>query len=133
MKDLTYKELLDAPAVVQFIYMAATQKIPVGGEMIDEAISKHPEYFPDELDHRRKWELIPQSVHDEYFKECEKLRTDCYKDLPPSKGILGWMNDPEGFEQWNIAYQKCREIEKPLAAALHEKFYGKYGIKYLGH
>ena len=132
MKDLTYKELLEAPAKVQLLYTMAMAKQPVGMKMLEDAIADHPEYFPDELEHRRKWALIPQQVHDDFWKEREILRTEMYKEMPPSKGILGWINDPKGYEEWNIAYEKCRKAEEPLAAALHKKFYGQYGIEWNG-
>jgi len=132
MKDLTYKELLEAPARVQFIYTMAMAKQPVGSQIIEDAIKESPEYFPDELEHRRKWALIPQQVHDDYWKEREILRAEMYKEMPPSKGILGWIDDPKGYEEWNIAYEKCSKAEKPFAAALHKKFYGQYGIEWNG-
>lgn len=134
MKDLTYKELLEAPARVQFLYTMAIAKQPVGSQMIEDAIKESPEYFPDELEHRRKWALIPQTVHDEYWAEREQLRTECYKAMPPSKGISGWAMDEskEDYNNWNTAYQKCREIEKPLAEAIYKKYYGQYGIEFNG-
>ena len=52
--------------------------------------------------------------------------------MPPSKGILGWIDDPKRYEEWNIAYEKCNKAEKPFAAALHKKFYGQYGIEWNG-
>jgi hypothetical protein len=107
-------------------------KEPVGSQVIEEAMSENPEYFPDELEHRRKWALIPQSVHDEYLAEMQKLRTECYKDLPPSKGIIFWVENSDDYNKWNEAYKKCREIENPLEKKLHKKYYGKYGIDYNG-
>lgn len=55
MKVLSGKELWDAPSIVQFIYVMSVAKQPLGSQMIEEAMSKHPEYFQDELEHRRKW------------------------------------------------------------------------------
>lgn len=132
MKNLTHKELLEAPANVQFLYTMAMAKQPVGMKMLEDAIEDYPQYFPDELEHRRKWALIPQQVHDDYLKEMEILRTEMYKEMPPSKGVLGWINDPKGYEEWNIAYEKCKKAEEPLVAALYEKFYGQYGIEWKG-
>ena len=100
--------------------------------MIEHAIKESPEYFPDEIEHRRKWALIPQQVHDDYWKEREILRTKVYKEMPPSKGILGWIDDPKGLEAWHAKWKECRENEKPLAAALHKKFYGQYGVEWSG-
>ncbi len=132
MKILTDKELIKAPSRVQFLYWMAFSKQPVGSQMIEDALREKPEYFPDEIEHRRKWALIPQSVHDEYYAEKEILHNICYKDMPPSKGILGWIRDGNGYKEWNDAYNKCREVEKPLAEALHKKHYEQYGIEYSG-
>lgn len=60
MKDLSYAEFEKAPSKVQFLYVAAIMKQPVGSQMIEDAIKDHPEYFPDELEHRRKWAAIPK-------------------------------------------------------------------------
>lgn len=132
MKNLSYKEVLESPAKVQFLYTMAMSKQPVGMKILNDAIAEHPEYFPDEVEHRRKWELIPQQVHDDYLKEREALRIEMYKEMPPSKGILGWIDDPKGYEEWNIAYEKCKKAEEPLVAALYEKFYGQYGVEWNG-
>ena len=134
MKNLTYDELVKAPSKVKFLYAMAVIGQPVGSQMIEDAIKESPEYFADELEHRRKWALIPQSVHDEYWDEIEKVRKEVYKDMPPSKGIIGWAMDEDitVFEKWHEAYRKCREIEKPLSEAIHKKYYGKYGIEFSG-
>lgn len=134
MKNLTFDELAKAPSKVKFLYTMAIIGQPVGSQMVEDAIKESPEYFPDELDRKRKWALIPQSVHDEYWSEREKMREEVYKDMPPSKGIIGWAMDEDrtGFEKWQEAYRKCREIEKPLAEAIHKKYYEKYGIEFTG-
>ena len=54
-----------APAIIQWLYLSAMAKQPVGRSVFEDAMQKHPEYFPAELEYRRKWDLIPQSVHDE--------------------------------------------------------------------
>ncbi len=132
MKNLTYKEFLDAPAKIQFLYKMGIAKHPVGRKILEDAIKENPEYFPDEIEHRRKWALIPQQVHDDYWKEMEILKTEMYKDMPESKGILGWIDDPKGYEEWSAKWSECYEKEQPLAKALHQKFYGRYGIQWNG-
>lgn len=129
MKDLTYSELEQAPAIVQFLYIRAIYKEPVGSQMINEAIENHPEYFADEIEHRRKWASIPQSVHDEYWNEWNKMNKEVFKDMPPSKGILGWIDDPKGYKEWNGAYRKFAPIRDRLERDLHEKYYSPYGLK----
>lgn len=128
MKVLTYQELLEAPPKVQLLYLKAVVKQPVGSKIVEDAITEHPEYFPDEIEHRIKYSLIPQQVHDDYWKERDVLIAEIYKEMPPSKGILGWFDDLKGFQEWNEAYKKCRKAEELLATTLHNKFYGQYGI-----
>lgn len=130
MKQLTEKEFSEAPEKVQFLYAMSIIGQPVGNQMIEEAIKESPEYFPDELEHRRKWALIPQQVHDDYWEEREILRTEMYKEMPESKGILGWAKDQSGYNEWRAKYDECREKEKPLSLALHTKYYGQYGIEW---
>lgn len=132
MKDLTTKEFLDAPALIMHIYRNAMCKIPMGASLIERGMKEHPEYFPDEMEHRRKWEAIPQSVHDEYWKERTAIHTKVFKNMPGSKGILGWANDPEGYLKWSKQWEKCRKKELPLIEKLHNKFYSKYGIEWGG-
>lgn len=102
--------------------------MPVSSKILEEAIAENPEYFPDEVEYRAKWDKIPQHVHDNYQKEMDALKSEVYKDMPHSKGILGWIKDPTGLKEWESAYDKCRKIEEPLAAALHKKFYSQYGF-----
>jgi len=128
MKKLTYEELLKAPPKVAFLYTMAMLNQPVGVSVFEEAIAEHPEYFPDEVEHRRKWSLIPQHVHDEYHKELTTLGAEIYKDMPPSKGFLEWVNDPSGYKKWSTLFKIYREKEKVLEAELHKKYYSKYGV-----
>jgi len=132
MKDLTEKEFFEAPSKVQYIYMMGMMKQPIGSSIYEDAIKEHPEYFPDEVEHRRKWDAIPQEVHDKYSEEYWKLDEEVMKDVPPSKGIIGWIDDQEGYSEWNKKWTEANEKAKPLREALHKKFYSEYGIEWNG-
>lgn len=132
MKDLTEKEFFDAPNKVQFIYMMGMMKHPIGSGIYEDAIKEHPDYFPDEVEHRRKWDAIPQEVHDSYWEEYWKLDKEVMKDVPQSKGIIGWIDDQEGYAEWNKKWTEANEKAKPLRKALHKKFYSEYGIEWNG-
>lgn len=132
MKDLTEKEFFEAPNKVKYIYMMGMVKHPISLKTYEDAIKEHPEYFPDEVEHRRKWDAIPQEVHDKYWEEYWELDKEIMKDIPSSKGILGWINDQEGYIEWNKKWDEANEKGKPLREALHKKYYSKYGIEWNG-
>jgi len=119
MKQLTNKEFISAPPIVQYLYSTCLFKIPVGSKMIDDAILLHPEYFPDEVEYRRKWNLIPQEVHDLYLHEKNELNA-------------GDKKEGEMFSEWIDRYIHRSEEMKSLEKQLHQKHYGKYGIEYNG-
>lgn len=131
MKNLTEKELLEAPGIVQSIYMIASMNRPIGTSTINKAIKDHPEYFPEEVEHREKWKTIPQEVHDNFEKEFLELDKKLMKDVPPSKGIVSWINNPEEHQEWNKKFTEAKEKGKPLHKKLHEKHYSKYGIEWI--
>lgn len=60
--------------------MMGIMKQPIGSSTYDKAIKEHPEYFPDEIERIRKWELIPQKVHDKYWEEYWELDKEIMKE-----------------------------------------------------
>lgn len=132
MKNFTYEELIKAPLTVQFIFYMGLLKQPVCSDMLEAAIEDYPEYFPDEVECRKKWEAIPQEVHDAFWEEYRELESEVMKGAPDSKGFLYWMENPEEANEWSKKRQELREKSKPLRKKLHEKYYSKYGIKWDG-
>jgi hypothetical protein len=130
MKNIKLEE--NIPAEVLFIRYASVTKYPLGLSFVQDTITKYPEYFPEEVEYRRKWNLIPQSVHDEYWEKSEIIREECFKDLPPSLGILGWMENSGSFENWSRAYDIGRKKSLPLLKDLHNSLYKEYGIEFNG-
>lgn len=130
MKKLTEKELQEAPNDVQYVYMCSIINHPIGINTYQEAVKKHPEYFPEEVEYNKKWNLIPQEVHDSYWKEYLELDKEIMKNVPPSKGIFGWAKDPEGLNEWEKTYYEAEEKGRPLRKELHQKHYSKYGIDF---
>jgi hypothetical protein len=132
MKDLTGKEFFEAPIIVQYIYIMAMNKQPIGSYIYEDCIKKHPEYFLEEIEHRRKWNAIPQEVHDKYWEEYWELEKQIMKDVLPSKGVFGGINGQDGYEEWNKKWTEANEKGKPFRELLHKKFYSKYGIEWNG-
>ena len=123
MKNLTPIEFENAPSIVIFLYLCETLKKPVGSKILEQALEEHPEYFPDIVEHRAKWDKIPQQIHDDYEKEYLELDKELHKDLPPSKGSLYYIQNPEESE-------KINKKAEPLRKALHDKYYAEYDIEY---
>jgi len=130
MKDLTAKEFDEAPDLIQYTYTMCALKQPLGSSIIDEAIEKYPEYFPDEVEQQKKWASVPQQVKDAYFEEYQKLLEDIYKDVPHvGKGILFYATHPEEDAEHSKGWDEATKKGQPLLKALHDKYFGKYGIK----
>jgi hypothetical protein len=132
MKNLTVDEFMNAPHIVQYVCMSGITGNPIGANTLNEAIENHPEYFPDEIEHRRKWNAIPQEVHDAYLKDRVLLDVEISNNIPPSRGICGWIDDPEGYEEWTLALCKATATYSPKRKEIHDKHYAKYGIEYSG-
>lgn len=131
MKDLTLKEFSDAPAIVQFVFGISAINGTISSTIFDKALDEHPEYFPEEVEHRRKWNSIPQQVHDDYSKEWTLLlESEIYTEVGASKGFMWMIDHPNEYDDWSIEYGKCKKNKEPLFKKLHERFYGPYGIEY---
>lgn len=127
MKEI---DILDpnVPHEVHYIHMMAYMGIPIGASFYEGVIKKYPDYFPDEIEHRRKWDSVPQSVHDSYWAEYWAFHEELWKDEPKSQGILAEINKTEGQVSFHEAYDRLRPIEKKKEKELHKKYYSKYGL-----
>lgn len=128
--NLTIEQYNNAPADIQITVVMAMHKIPFSGERIKFLHTTYPQYFDEEMEYRRKWDAIPQSVHDNYEKEYSKLMELFFRH-PPNKGMLHWMYHPEEFAAYNKESEKHRESKERMRKRLHEKYYKAYGIKYV--
>jgi hypothetical protein len=124
-----YIDILNAPAKVQFLRVAAMCKTPVGSKIYNEAIEEHPEYFPEEVEYRRKQALIPESVREAHSKGWAEIVSALNKEFPKGQGI-SWAI--ENHEEWSRINDERKKKELPLMKALHEKHYSKYGIEWNG-
>jgi hypothetical protein len=131
MKALSIKELEAAPKKIQWLYMMAYAKQPVGASIFDKVLEEYPEYFPDEIEARRKWAAVPESVNDAYWQEWKSMHDEVFRALPKNNGgILYWIDHPEEFKEWNRIYAQCRKVEIVREKELHQKHYAPYGIEY---
>ena len=130
MKNLNDKEFKEAPNSIQILYCKSIANYPVGSEELKKAIEEFPDYFPEEIEHEKKWNSIPESIHEEYWKEMEALRKEIFKDLPEGRGIFFWINNPTKLKNWQEQYEKLKIKGLPKAKKLHQKFYSSYGIEW---
>ena len=74
MRRRTPKPKLDhlgkeTPSLVSFLEIMAHTGTPVGSKLLEEAIEKHPEYYAETVEQRRKLALVPAEVHTDYSKD----------------------------------------------------------------
>lgn len=118
MKYLTYEQVQDAPSEIQILWAASMTNRPVGAGFYQETMEKYPEYFPDEIEHKRKWDAIPQEVHELYYDECAKVR----KERQPSPGLMYWINHPDELAEYE-AQIKSDVAQEQL---IYDRIYGPY-------
>jgi len=134
MKNLSLNELEEVPVVVQYIWVMGASNTPIGSSIYNKAIKEYPQYFPEEVEHERKWSLIPKEVHEAYFKECHELDKVIYKDVPhQGKGIMFFVNNPKADKEHHTAWTEADKESESLRKKLHDKYYLKYGIEYNGY
>lgn len=141
---------VEIPSIVLFVQMAAMMDMPIGYDMYEKAITEYPEHFPEEVEYRRKWALIPQEVHDAYQKEMndrgygfflsnenrDEFESEIGKCPHPElqgNGIIWrvtvgdekYFNEMQDIDAWNNKYHRLRAIKEK---AIWEKHYSKYGL-----
>ncbi len=126
LEDMTMEDFEKSPGLIQHIFVAGICNRPIGMSLYEEAIEKHPEYFPEEIEYKKKWDAIPQSVHDEYWKEYWEKDKEIKKDLPEATGLVGAMNN----DDYHQALKKTYPARDKMRNNLHKKYYSKYGIKF---
>lgn len=115
------------PLLVLYIKYCAMSNIPIGHDIYEKALSDHPEYFREEIEHRNKWRSIPQDVKDAYFDELHQEWNKIH-DASENKGIVYWINHPEEYKIFNDKLKKECEQFKPIEIELHNKHFSKYGL-----
>ena len=124
MNDVT-----DIPYKVLYLQQCKIAGIPVGMSLYLNIVNEYPEYFPVEAEHHRKWDLIPQEVHNQYNKEYLEAYNKYMSDLPhDGKGIMYFIRNPKEYTEWSKAYNDAIEKAKPHLDAIHKKHYSKYNI-----
>lgn len=138
------KSLGKQPPLVLFVKGMAMIGQPISYKTWEEVMTKYPEYFPEEVERKRKWDAIPASVHKEYWDQPEAQLFPDSQEIKKYEAIIGprpFPDLPGGIihrvthEEYNEQYQKQdewdREMEKLRSIKrkeLRDKLYKPYGI-----
>lgn len=128
MIDKEIFDQLNEPSEVVALRIAAHNNVPVGLSTYKRIINKYPDYFPNEYAHQKKWDSIPQEVHDAKFKEYWEFYDKLWESEPKSPGIMAHAMNTKEAQEWNEAYERLRPIEKKKEDELYNKYYSKFGL-----
>jgi len=131
MKFLTAEELAKAPDIIQFIYINSAAEHPVGYSVYEEAINAYPEYFPEEVEYRKKWESVPREVKDAFEEEFDQRDQELRKKYlkTENKGLLYWISNSEHHKLYREEYALYYPERVKLEEQLYRKYYTRFGIK----
>lgn len=117
----------------------------VSADAYNNAIEKYPEYFPEEVEYRRKWESVPQEVKDKYQDSTyrlqltdqeEKERLELFGECPHPDlqgcGIIQRVTTHEHrhadfveLDAWNDKWYKHQHRKN---VDLYNKLFNPYGL-----
>lgn len=123
MRPISVQEFRKSPPLVRTLYTMCMCNVPVSPTMMDEAIEKHPYYFPDEIKAREEWDSISLETHEKFNKELSEAHETIFKDTKP----VGFISQaegnitPEDMEAFNKATERFYEAFRDLSI----KHYGK--------
>jgi hypothetical protein len=124
-------EMKDIPAIIQYLWAASMSKMPVGSSTLDEAMEKHPEYFPEEVEYCRKMSMVPKQVHDAHMTELMALHDWWFSELPESKGLWYYCQHPEEYtDHWKASEElHSRYNKEEMERRIWNKHYTLWGLK----
>lgn len=123
------------PGIILYLLCANYMGSAVSLSMYNKAKEEYPEYFVEELEHERKWALVPDEIKEAHSNECAnatiQIYQECY-DLNDRKGsgFLYWISHPEEMGAFSNCLASKREEITAMEKAMHEKYLAAYGIKF---
>lgn len=121
-------DITKIPNKVLWLKMCGIRNIPVGAGFYNEVLEEYPEHFPVEVERKRKWEAIPQSVHDAYWKEYRMFHEALWKDVPLDGGLMSAINNTPEYQAYQKDFERLRPLEEAKEKELHKKYYSQYGV-----
>lgn len=131
------KGIENAPNDVMYIHVMSMNNIPIGYDLYKRTLEKYPEWFPEEMEHKRKMGLASEKEMEAYYKELfeetNKIRDKYRKKLKTDIETKDGMITMKGLEQAlsNMDYNSNLSIkEEKEQEKTRKKIYDKYFSKY---
>jgi len=145
MKRAKESATLDnVPHGVLYIWAMGNIGQPIDTDTYNRAIANHPEYFPDEIEFRRRFDAIPEDIKKEHSKLFDTLiGSNIYTmyeskigKLPHSelcgKGIIYRVTHPElkdKYEAYDEWMRKMFELHEKDREDGYNRLFNPYGLK----
>ncbi len=117
------------PAIVMMVQICAHMNVPIGSSLYEKAVTDHPEYFTDIIEHRKKMSLVPQHVHDSYMKEMMEVFHKRREHKYGAMGILWYSSNPEKSAEYDLWVKENEPIWEKAEKDIWAKYYKPYGLK----
>lgn len=113
----------------QHVILCSTYSMPCNVDIYEQALKDNPEYFKEELEYRRKWEAIPKSIKNKYYKELGEFETNIYGKAPHAgKGLIFFANNPQASYEYSKYIASYRDELESKRKELNDKYFKKYGL-----
>ncbi len=115
----------------QQVFVCGYNGIPCGSDVYEEAIKNNPEEFPEEVEHKKKWDSVPSETKDLYFKKLSELEISHYAKAPHAgSGLVFFSTHPKEHKEYSDFLEKNRPMLQKKKKQLHDKYLAEYGIKF---
>lgn len=112
-------DITNMPSLVAYVKISGITGIHIGMDTYERAIKEHPEYFPKEVEYRRRYAAIPEIEKEysrnkimDYYKEEEKELDEAGYVVGIWAFANGTNNDKgEVFDKIKAKYEALREQE----------------------
>ena len=103
----------------------------ISSKLYEEAISKYPEYFVEELEYKRLHNSIPQEVHDAYWAEYRTWPLyESFEHPYKGMGLLWYLDHPKEYREYQEALDEYKKEHPELSQeAIWDKHYKIYGLE----
>lgn len=111
------------------LYLLAIKSVggTIGVSLYNEILEKHPEWFPEETEFRRKWGAIPQQIKDAYFKEVSEINHYGGHEYS-GRGLTWYMEHPQEYAEYDKWLSLKIEESVKKEKKLHDKYFKEYGL-----